>query len=67
VVRRDGAPHHFAIRIRPGGRVTESKDTIQRLIRLKRKDDDKLRKLAFDKRISVAALVREIIEEHLKK
>lgn len=47
--------------------MTENKDTIQRLIRLKRKDDDKLRKIAFDKRTSVAAIVREIVEEYLKK
>ena len=46
--------------------MTESKDTIQRLIRLTRKDDDKLRKMAFDQRISVAKLVRQIIEERLK-
>ena len=47
--------------------MAQSKDTIQRLIRLKRTDDDKLRKLAFDNRVSVAAVVRQIIEDRLKK
>ena len=50
-----------------GFEMAQSKDTIQRLIRLKRTDDDKLRKLAFDNRVSVAAVVRQIIEDRLKK
>ncbi len=43
------------------------KDNVQRLIRLTRKQDDQLRKIAFTKRISVAKLVRQIVEEALKK
>jgi Ribbon-helix-helix protein, copG family len=41
-------------------------ENIQRLIRLTPKQDDKLRKLAFEKRVSVAEVIRQIIEEHLK-
>jgi hypothetical protein len=39
---------------------------IQRLIRLTPKQDDKLRKVAFEKRVSVAEVIRQIIDEHLK-
>ena len=41
-------------------------ESVQRLIRLTREQDDELRKLAFDKRISVAEVVRQIVEEYLK-
>jgi hypothetical protein len=41
------------------------KDSVQRLIRLDRAQDDELRKMAFDQRTSVAAVVRKIIEQYL--
>lgn len=41
--------------------------TVQRLIRITKAQDDTLRKMAFDKRVSVAELVRQIIQENLKK
>jgi hypothetical protein len=40
-------------------------DAVQRLIRLSREQDDELRKMAFDARISVAELVRRIVSEKL--
>jgi predicted DNA-binding ribbon-helix-helix protein len=43
------------------------KQQVQRLIRLTKAQDDKLRKIAFDKRVSVAELIRQIVEESLKK
>ena len=44
-----------------------STNMIQRIIRLKPEQDDKLRKIAFDRRISVAAVVREIVLNSLNK
>ncbi len=40
-------------------------ENVQRLIRLTREQDDAVRKLAFDKRVSVAEVIRQIIVEHL--
>ena len=40
-------------------------DNIQRQIRLTRAQDDELRRLAYEQRISVAAVVRQIIERYL--
>lgn len=40
---------------------------IQRLIRITREQDDALRKMAYEQRVSVAEVVRRIIAEHLKK
>jgi hypothetical protein len=40
-------------------------DKVQRMIRLTRDQDDVLRKLAFEQRLSVAEIVRRIIEKHL--
>jgi hypothetical protein len=42
-------------------------DQVQRLIRLTREQDDALRKLAFEQRVSVAEVVRRIVEERLSE
>lgn len=42
-------------------------DKVQRLIRLPKQLDDKLRKIAFDKRTSVAKVVEEIVTKALRK
>jgi hypothetical protein len=39
---------------------------IQTLVRLTPKQHGKLRKIAFDKRISVTELVRQVVEKYLK-
>ena len=40
-------------------------DNIQRQIRLTREQDDELRRLAYEQRVSVAEVVRQIIERYL--
>jgi hypothetical protein len=42
-------------------------DNIQRQIRLTRAQDDELRRLAYEQRVSVAEVVRQIIDKHLKE
>jgi Ribbon-helix-helix protein, copG family len=40
-------------------------DNIQRQIRLTREQDDELRRLAYEQRVSVAEVIRRIINNHL--
>jgi hypothetical protein len=42
-------------------------DNIQRQIRLTREQDDELRRLAYEQRVSVAEVVRRIINSHLEE
>jgi predicted DNA-binding protein len=42
-------------------------DNIQRQIRLTREQDDELRRLAYEQRVSVAEVVRQIIERYLSE
>ena len=42
-------------------------ETVQRLIRVTKEQDDTLRLLAFEKRVSVAEVIRQIVEQHLKE
>jgi hypothetical protein len=42
-------------------------DNVQRQIRLTRAQDDELRRLAYEQRVSVAEIVRQIIDKHLKE
>ena len=40
---------------------------IQRLIRITREQDDALRKMAYELRVSVAEVIRRIIQDHLNR
>jgi predicted DNA-binding protein len=53
--------------LRDGDKVIAMTKNVQRLIRLTPQQDDRLRRMAFRRRVSVAEIIRQIIEARLRR